>query len=119
MPNRTDNDPELVKLRQILQDNADKSFVQRIVNYMGPQNSPVLDLGNGELATHRMAWNEAGGRYFAYPTVLMGQDGKLKDYGDSAWDHVVKTGNYIEFQSPQEADWFSKNYKRIWPEQFR
>ncbi len=119
MPNRTNNDPALVWLREVLNANADKPFVKRIINYRGPKNSPVLDLGNGELATHRMAWNEADGRYFAYPTVLMGANGKLQDYGDAAWDHVVKTGNYIEFPDAASADWFSQNYKSIWPEEFK
>lgn len=102
---------EYQRLMQILKTNASKSFVQRILR---PGDFPTLDLGNGQIATHRMAWNEAGGRYFAYPTVLLQEGGKLHDYGDDAWDQAVKSGNYIEFSNPAEAEWFTKRYKGAW-----
>ena len=101
---------EYRRLMGILMENANKTFVQRIIS---PDRFPTLDAGNGAVATHRMAWNEAGGRYFVYPTVLY--DGKgLKDYGDAAWDQAVKSGNFIEFKTPQDAEWFSKRYKGAW-----
>lgn len=101
------------KLARILAQNAQKSFVQRILQ---PQNYPVLDLGDGNHATHEMAWTEADGRYFVYPTVMY--DGKKLDKydPDTAWGHAAKSGNYIEFKDPAEADWFSKNYKQWWEE---
>ena len=102
---------EYQRLMQILKTNASKSFVQRILR---PNEFPSIDLGNGQRATHRMAWNEVDGRYFVHPTVLMTEGGKLQDYGDNAWDHAVKSGNYIEFPSAQDADWFSKRYKGAW-----
>lgn len=107
------------KVRKILQANATKSFVKRIINYAGPDKSPVLPEPDGSYATHKMADIEVDGRYFAYPTVLLNDQGALQDYGDKAWEHVAKTGNYIEFSSPQEANWFAKNYKLVWPSQFR
>lgn len=99
---------------RILRQNADKSFVKRILN---PQDYPQLDLGNGQVATHKMAWGEMdtpkGKKYVVYPTVLY--DGKnLVDYGDRAFDIVMKSGNYIEFDDPQQADWFSQRYKAAW-----
>ena len=104
------NDDEYRWLMAVMNQNKDKSFVNRILN---PQNSPVLK-HDGGIATHRMAWTEADGRYFAFPTVLLEGNGQLKDYGNSAWDAVRKTGNYIEFKNPQEADFFSKRYKGAW-----
>ena len=101
---------EYGKIMEILLKNGSKSFVKRILD---PASYPTLPWDGGT-ATHRMAWSEAGGRYFAHPTVLLGADGKLKDYGDEAWPHVVKSGNYIEFPTAQEADWFSKRYKAAW-----
>jgi hypothetical protein len=95
----------------VLRQNADKTFVKRILR---PEAFPTLDLGNGSHATHRMAWTEAGGKYYVYPTVLMTPDRKLQDYGDSAFDIVKRTGNFIEFNTPDEADWFSRNYKGAW-----
>src|SRR5688572_467149 len=98
---------EYQKLMGILGSNRDKSFVKRILS---PQAYPSLDLGNGSHATHRMEWAGAGGKYYVYPTVLFA-NGKLTDYGDKAWDHVRSSGNYIEFDNPQDAEWFSKRYK--------
>jgi hypothetical protein len=102
---------EYQRLMAILKTNANKSFVQRILR---PDDFPTLDLGNGQHATHRMSWGEAGGKYYVYPTVLLQEGGKLHDYGDNAWDHAIKGGNYIEFDSPQDAEWFSQRYKGAW-----
>jgi len=99
---------------RILQANANKSFVKRILN---KDAYPTLDLDNGYSATHKMAWGETdtptGKKYVVYPTVLY--DGKqLVDYGNKAFDAVMKTGNYIEFDDPKQADWFSRRYKAAW-----
>lgn len=99
------------RLMGILGQNADKTFVQRILN---PQAYPTLDMGNGNHATHRMGWAEADGKYYAFPTVLMTPDRKLQDYGNAAFDIVRKTGNLIEFPTAQDADWFSRSYKGAW-----
>ena len=103
---------DLDYLQNILNKNKDKSFVKRILN---KQNSPVLQNDDGTTSTHSMAWGSADGKYYVYPTVLLGKDGKLKRYDDSeAWNHVMKTGNFIEFNSPEDADWFSRSYKKVW-----
>ena len=97
---------------RILMANADKSFVKRILQ---PNAYPSLDLGGGMKATHKMAWTEANGKYYVHPTILY--DGKgLKDWGDKAFDQAMKSGNVLEFKTPQEADWFSKRYKAAWGE---
>lgn len=97
-------------LMETLNKNKEKSFVQRILN---PSKYPSLPMGNGSYATHRMAWTEADGRYFVFPTVLL-NDGRLSDYGDKAWDAVKQTGQYIEFPSADDAEWFSSRYKAAW-----
>jgi hypothetical protein len=104
-------DWEYQRLMQIMKENGSKSFVQRILR---PSEFPTLDLGDGNYATHRMAWGQLGDKYVAYPTVLMNENGKLQDYAGDAWNHVQKTGNYITFDSPDEADWFAKSYKGAW-----
>lgn len=106
-------DRETERIRRILKQNENKSFVQRILN---PDGYPKLDLGDGDYATHKMAWSsvtkpDGKEAYRVYPTVLY--DGEqLVDYGDKAYDEVLKTGNYIEFNNSKDADWFSKNYKK-------
>lgn len=99
----------------ILSRNKSKNFVQRILN---PQKYPSLQESDGSVASHKMAWAEVGGegeptKYIVYPTVIY--DGKrLRDYGDSAIDKVLQTGEYISFDDPEMADWFSRNYKLAW-----
>ncbi len=102
---------EVAYIRQILEANKSKTFVDRILN---KDKYPTLDLGDGNYATHKMAWAQVGDKYVVYPTVLW--DGKqVKEYSpQDAWNHVKTSGNYIEFDSPQEADWFSQNYKNVW-----
>ena len=106
---RSVSDPEFQRLMQILKQNSDKTFVQRILR---PDDFPKIYYEGGQ-ATHRMSWGETEGKYVVFPTILW--DGNnLKDYGDKAWDEVMKSGNYIEFDSADEADWFSKSYKGAW-----
>lgn len=102
---------EYRRVMTILQQNANKGFVQRILK---PDEYPTLDLGNGDYATHKMAWIEDNGKYRVFPTVLY--DGKaLTQYEPmDAYRRVQKTGNFIDFNSPDEADWFSQRYKAAW-----
>ncbi|RLF68310.1 MAG: hypothetical protein DRN40_07735, partial [Thermoplasmata archaeon] len=60
-------------------------------------------------------WMEVGkGRYVVFPTILY-EKGKLVRYSPrEAWEKVRKSGNFITFQDPQRAAWFSKSYKRYW-----
>ena len=101
---------EYLRLMGILSDNSGKPFVQRILN---PAAYPSLDMGGGQVATHRMAWGKLGNQFLVYPTVLPEGDG-LKDYGDAAFNEVLRSGDYIKFDSEKDADWFSKRYKGAW-----
>lgn len=104
-------------LNEVLEKNRAKRFVQRIYD---PNSIPPLDLGNGSVATHQMAWGEANGRYFVFPTVMEDLPGKgnLKKFEDKeAWKTAIARGEIIEFDSPEQAAWFSENYKRLWEQQ--
>jgi len=99
-------------LLDILDRNKDKSFVKRI---MTPDKYPSLNNPDGTTSSHLMSWASAGGKFAAFPTILY--DGKgLKKFDDwrEAFGQAQQTGNYIEFDTPEEAEWFSKNYKRYW-----
>jgi len=105
---------ELDTLIEILANNQDKNFVQRILR---PNDYPTLE-GEGEfkgkIHTHLMSDTEADGRFIAYPEVVM-QDGKLiKKERDEAFNYAMKTGEYIEFPTDTVASWFAKNYKKYW-----
>lgn len=92
----------------VLSANKNLNFVQRIRN-----PSERLGIGNGQYATHMMAYDPGTKR--AYPTVVK-KDGKLVRLGDDeAWDYADKTGEYIEFPTAQDAERFSANgYKIVW-----
>jgi hypothetical protein len=102
---------ELARIKIILDSNKQKSFVDRILR---PNLYPQLPLEGGMVGTHKMSWVRAGEKYHVFPTILW--DGKeLKQYKPmDAYKHVKTTGNYIEFDTPEDADWFSRNYKRVW-----
>lgn len=110
-------DKEITEITKILIDNKDKLFVKRITR---KDKYPVLDNKDGSVSTHSMAWStvdDAGGqKHVVYPTVLYNaNDVSLKRVSDTkAFDIAIKSGNYITFDSPEKADWFSKNYKKIW-----
>ena len=55
-----------------------------------------------------------GDKYRVFPTVLH-EGGRLRRYEPGeAWKRVEKTGDYIEFDTAEEADMFSKEYKQFW-----
>lgn len=103
-------DHELAYLGWILDQNQNKDFVQRILK---PQESPVITEKDGKIATHKMAWDHHNGKYIAFPTIQR-QGRGLVDKGENAMFDAVNSGEYIEFATPGEAEWFSKNYKRVW-----
>jgi len=99
------------EITKILQNNSQKNFVKRI---LFPDKSPRLDLGNGDWATHKMAWEEADGKYYVFPTVMQEKSGQLKDYGRSAFDEALKRREFITVDSPQQAEELSSQYKKYW-----
>ena len=97
----------------LLEKNKDLNFVDRILNR---NKYPYMDLGDGNYATHKMAWGEADGKYFVYPTIVYDKEKKtLNELNPkSAFDYAVKNKEYLEFDKPEIADWVSKNYKLAW-----
>ena len=96
----------------ILVENKNKSFIKRVLK---PKDYPTLDNKDGTFSTHSMAWGEVDGKYVVFPTVLHTQDKKLKRFPfKEAWENVRKTGNFIEFDTSEEADYFSREYKQYW-----
>ena len=94
----------------ILNQHQDKDFVQRI---MKPNESPRIIDDQGNTMTHKMAYEKHGGGWIVFPTIM--RDGRsLKDYGKNAMMEAVNRGEFIPFKTPAEAEWFSKNYKKIW-----
>jgi hypothetical protein len=59
-----------------------------------------------EVSTHWMSHDPKSMRVF--PQIAM-VDGKLQDLGERAYDYADKTGEYIQFETPEEAEWFAAN----------
>ena len=70
----------------------------------------------GTEMSHIMSWGTAGGKSIVYPEVIYNKETKkLQRLGrDEAMDRALETGEYISFNDPNDADWFSKNYKLAW-----
>jgi hypothetical protein len=103
---------EMAYLGWILDQHKEKDFVQRILR---PSESPTLDLGDGNYATHKMATSQYGGKHYAYPTVQRDPRGSgLVDKGKNAFLDALNSGEVIPFDTPGDAEWFSKNYKKVW-----
>lgn len=76
-----------------------------------------------KIATHKIAYAEDDGGTILYPHIQE-RDGELIDYSnpvnqtsDGEWTALVKakkTGDFVRM-TPNEAEWFSKNYKKFYP----
>jgi len=96
----------------VIEKNKDKDFVRRIYQ----SDAPYLDNGDGSISTHLMAWGERGGKYFVYPEIA-NVHGKLKRLSpDRALDYAIDSGEYVKFDTPEEAEQFSTHYKEYRPE---
>lgn len=102
---------DLARIKQILERNQDKSFVKRILR---PGQYPSLDLGDGWEGTHLMAADTVKGHPIVYPTILWDGEKLTQFNREEALKQVLKTGNYITFDSLEEAIGFSKDYKQYW-----
>lgn len=88
-------------------------FIQRM-------SEPIrdIDLGNGYRGTHRLAWattdnpNEA----IVYPEIFENAKGELIYDPEHAFDNAKK-GDAL-FMTPDEAELFTKQYKKGWPNFF-
>ena len=99
----------------IMMANKNLNFVKR---YLMPDMYPALQTNKlmgsegmiaapkEEVSTHWMSHDPESMRVF--PQIVM-IDGKLKDLGEGAYDYADKTGEYIQFKSPEEAEWFAAN----------
>ncbi len=102
-----------IAVQQLLQQHSDKNFVQRLLNpYIFPVMQNVLQ--PGDIGTHLMSSGEYNGKGFAYPEIIQDPEtGKLKRLGRrEAMDYAIETGQYLPFNTPEEAEDFGINYKK-------
>lgn len=95
-------------------------FVQRLND---PNRATIPDWENENyVATHKLSWaTDENGNAIVFPDVQE-INGELHDftnpkYNHGTWDsydNAIKNNNYIKM-TPEEADWYTKNYKKYAP----
>jgi hypothetical protein len=91
-------------MRQVLQANKGKNFVQRITN---ASDWPVVQNPDGGYSSHRMGSAEVGGRNIAFPTLTYDKGANALRAPADPVREAMQTGEYIEFPSPEEAEKFA------------
>ena len=101
---------DLKQIQEIIDQNSGKNFVSRIID-----PSMELDNRDGTMSTHSMSYGESGGKFFVFPTVIDTGQGYLKRLNPNmAFGHAFQTGEFIEFDSEEDASSFSEEYKKTW-----
>lgn len=106
---------DLERINNILSAHKDKNFVQRIISPEKYPSLPRPDIGPGVSSTHEMSYSTTGKGAIAYPMIVQENSGALKMLSpEMAVDHAIKTGQFVPFDNQDDADWFTKNYKKVW-----
>jgi len=64
------------------------------------------------METVKTASGEYQGKEILFPTIRL-IEGKLINLGDKAMDVAIEKGDFIEFNTPVEAEIFSKNLSKM------
>tara|TARA_R110000751_G_C13419706_1_gene440119 strand:+ start:28 stop:477 length:450 start_codon:yes stop_codon:yes gene_type:complete len=99
------------EIQQVLAQHGEKNFVQRILK---PESFPFMTLPSGDVASHRMAWGEVDGKFAVFPTIVQEADTLREMEPQTAFQHAIKTGEFIPFSDAKTADAFSQQYKKVW-----
>ena len=109
------------KIMKILEAYKGKNFVQRILSPDSYGSIPVPDMGKGKTGTHLMGYASVGSgdktEYVVFPNIVQDPNsGELIRFSDwhQALNYAMSSGEYIPFQTAEEADWFGKKYKSVW-----
>lgn len=104
---------DIERANNILNQYKQFNFVDRVLNR---EKYPFIDYGDGNYATHKMAWGEGNGKYYVYPTIVYNKNkNALTELEPKMAAQYARTsGEFIPFDTPEEAEWFSKNYKSVW-----
>ena len=93
--------------------NRNLEFIRRAIENNGPSISTpkgAPGYGKGMTSSHLMTFDPKSRR--SYPE-LVNINGTLKYLtGDDAYNYAEDTGEYIQFPTAEQADYFSQNYKK-------
>lgn len=111
---------ELVLLN--IANNSQAPFMQRILmndkrSIPEPQKYWENGKDSGRRSTHILAYGEKNGKTYVFPEVQE-ENGELKwfDWPQNL-DRAIQNNDYLEM-SPEEAEWFTTNYKSYYPHYF-
>lgn len=90
-------------IEDILTANSRIPFIKRI---LFPDKAPTM--------TQKMGYSTADGKAYVYPRFMQDETGALRDYGADAFNEALKRRDFITFDTPEQADWFTRNYKSYW-----
>lgn len=115
-PDRTIEDAyRELGIERILRDNSAVPFVKRILfPFKAPVTLDPEDKNKKRVMTHKMEYKTADNAAYAYPRVMVDENGQLRDYGDGAFDEALRRKDYIRFNTPDQADQFTRTYKQYW-----
>jgi len=103
-------------IKRILEQNKDKNFVQRILT---PEKFPGIANPDGSYSTHitSVSSNKDKTKHRVFPQILQEKGGRLRkrEVGGPAERTAYDRGEFIEFDSLEDAVEFSKRYKELWP----
>ena len=89
-------------------------FMNRILN----NDQRKLDFHDGSYGTHLLGYGEVNGKTYVYPQIQENEYKNLQYYKfPEALNRAIENGNVLEM-SPEEAEWFTTNYKWFYPNYF-
>ncbi len=103
-------------IQQVNQSGA--NFVKRLLD-PNRKSIPDWETKGAKIATHKLGWAEDDYGAYVFPEVQE-IDGQLIDfsrppYAPGIADYMAHKNNNIIRVSPEEADWFTRNYKQYYP----
>lgn len=94
--------------------NSRANFAKRLLD----PNRKTLDLGNGEIGTHKLSYATNNKGVVVYPEIqeINGELVDLSTDRNAAYESAMQSGDYVIFPSEEAAEWFTAdNYKRYFP----
>lgn len=94
--------------------NSKANFAKRLLD----PNRKILNLGNGEIGTHKLSYATNDKGVVVYPEIqeINGELVDLSTDRNAAYESAMQSGDYVIFPSEESAEWFTAdNYKRYFP----
>ena len=89
------------------------NFIKRV---RSPTKYPYITNADGTKSTHRMAYSEADGKFYVYPTIVQKESGMLEQLDDkAAFRYAIDNREFMRFDSEDEAAAYAEGgYKQDW-----